>query len=131
LAAEQRPGYSGEAEAIDFAVGMLSAGHGYVDTFNNCSNGSPKAALGIAVSELGGRRSTEVIAKVDVDPVAGRFDRDRVMRSFDESLARFRIDHVPVLHPHDRDMVSIADALGPRGYRGDGRAVRLWSCRRD
>jgi D-threo-aldose 1-dehydrogenase len=109
------PGSSAEAEAVELALAMLTAGHAYVDTSNNYSDGRSEAVLGIALSHLGDHRSTQVITKVDVDPVSGRFDRDRVLRSFDESLERLGVDRVPLVHLHDPDMVSMSHALGPGG----------------
>lgn len=104
-----------ECGAIDFAELALASGHTYVDTSNNYADGRSEAVLGAAANRLGPTRSADIITKVDVDPVTGRFDRDRVLRSFDESRARLGIDTVPLLHLHDPDMLSMSEALGPGG----------------
>jgi D-threo-aldose 1-dehydrogenase len=104
-----------EAQAVRLAETALSAGHAYVDTSNNYSGGRSEEVLGIAMARLGNRCSTGVITKVDADPDTGRFDRDRVLASFEESMSRLGVDRIPLLHLHDPDMLTMAEALGPRG----------------
>lgn len=106
---------SADEDAVELALRSLTAGHSYIDTSNNYANGRSETVLGVALARLGQKCSTEVITKVDADPATGRFDRDRVMRSFEESLQRLGIDHVPLLHLHDPDMLPMAESLGPGG----------------
>jgi D-threo-aldose 1-dehydrogenase len=110
-----RPGSPGEEQAARLAEASLSAGHAYVDTSNNYADGRSEAVLGIAIARLGRRRTTDVITKVDADPQSRRFDRDRVLRSFEESTVRLGIDRVRLLHLHDPDMLTMSEALGPNG----------------
>lgn len=56
-----------------------------------------------------------MISKVDQDAATGRFDRDRVLQSFDETVARLGVDTLPLLHLHDPYAVSFDDALGAGG----------------
>ncbi|MHA7189424.1 aldo/keto reductase [Arthrobacter sp. MDT2-16] len=109
------PQSDGEAKAISLAEASLTAGHAYLDTSNNYADGRSEAVIGQAIQRLGDRLSTEVITKVDPDPISGRFDRDRVLASFEESLSRLGVDRLPLLHLHDPDMLTMAQALGRRG----------------
>ena len=110
-----RRGTDGEAQAARLAEAALGGPHAYVDTSNNYSGGRSEEVLGIAMARLGSRRSTGVITKVDADPDSGRFDRDRVLASFEESTARLGVDRIPLLHLHDPDVLTMSEALGPRG----------------
>jgi D-threo-aldose 1-dehydrogenase len=58
---------------------------------------------------------TLVMTKVDRDPETGRFDGDRVRRSFEESLDRLGVDHLPLLHLHDPHAISVDEALAADG----------------
>lgn len=106
---------SADEDAVELALRSLTAGHSYIDTSNNYVYGRSETVLGVALARLGQECSPEVITKVDADPATGRFDRDRVMRSFEESLQRLGIGHVPLLHLHDPDMLPMAESLGPGG----------------
>lgn len=108
-------GSAEERDAIRFAERVLTSGHTYVDTSNNYAAGRSEAVLGAAAIRRGAARSADIITKVDVDPITGRFDRDRVLRSFDESRARLGVDTIPLLHLHDPDMLTMSEALGPGG----------------
>lgn len=111
------PGSPEEAEVVADAVALLRSGHAYVDTSNNYSDGRSEAVIGLALREAdaGTDAATHVITKVDVDPVTGAFDRDRVLRSFEESTARLGVDRLPLLHLHDPYAVSVSEAMGPNG----------------
>lgn len=109
------PGSPEEAEVVADAVALLRSGHAYVDTSNNYSDGRSEAVIGLALREADADAATRVITKVDVDPVTGAFDRDRVLRSFEESTARLGVDRLPLLHLHDPYAVSASEAMGPNG----------------
>jgi D-threo-aldose 1-dehydrogenase len=47
--------------------------------------------------------------------VTRAFDGERVRRSYAESLARLGVDRVPLLHFHDPERISFAEATGPGG----------------
>ncbi len=115
LGRNTEPGSPEEAAAVASAVAMFASAHAYIDTSNNYSEGRSEAVLGLALAEAGGEATSRVITKVDVDPVTGAFDRDRVLRSFDESCARLGIDRVRLLHFHDPYAVSVAEAMGRGG----------------
>lgn len=113
------PGSREETAVVADAVALLRSGHAYVDTSNNYSDGRSEAVIGLALREAdtdaGTDAATRVITKVDVDPVTGAFDRDRVLRSFEESTARLGVDRLPLLHLHDPYAVSVSEAMGPNG----------------
>jgi D-threo-aldose 1-dehydrogenase len=112
---DTQKGSTEEADAVELAQLALASGFGYVDTSNNYAGGQSEAVMGIAAAQLGPQRSTGVITMVDVDPETGRFDRDRVLRSFEESRDRLGLDYFPLMHLHDPDMLTMAEALGPGG----------------
>ena len=78
------------------------------------SSGRSEAVLGIALRELGADGS-RVISKVDQDPETGVFDRDRVLRSFEETTARLGVDRLPLLHLHDPDSVTFEESISIGG----------------
>jgi D-threo-aldose 1-dehydrogenase len=104
-----------EAEAVDLARAMLTSAHAFVDTSNNYAQGRSESVLGLALSALGGGQRAGVISKVDCEPGTGVFDRERVLRSFDETAGRLGLDTLPLLHLHDPYSVTFAEAMGPGG----------------
>ncbi|MCS3443183.1 aldo/keto reductase [Microbacterium phyllosphaerae] len=114
LGRHSEPGSAEERAAVDVAIDLLTSRHGFVDTSNNYSAGRSEAVLGIALRELGADGS-RVISKVDQDPETGAFDRDRVLRSFEETTARLGVDRLPLVHLHDPYSVSFADSISTGG----------------
>lgn len=96
------------------AEAMLTGPYGAIDTSNAYAAGESESALGVAVGRLGADHRA-VITKTDAEPGTGRFDRDRVLRSYEESLARLGLDRVQLLHLHDPYSISIKEAFGPGG----------------
>jgi D-threo-aldose 1-dehydrogenase len=96
------------------AEAMLTGPYGAIDTSNAYGAGASETALGAALGRLGADRRA-VITKTDAEPGTGRFDRDRVLRSYEESLSRLGLDRVPLLHLHDPYSISIKEAFGPGG----------------
>lgn len=114
LGRRSEPGSAEERAAVEVAIDLLTSRHGFVDTSNNYSAGRSEAVLGIALRELG-LDGSRVISKVDQDPETGVFDRDRVLRSFDETTARLGVDRLPLLHLHDPYSVSFEDTISIGG----------------
>lgn len=109
------PGSPDEAAAIDVALDLLRSAHAFVDTSNNYAGGRSEAVLGLAIARIGPDAATRVISKVDLDPETTAFDRDRVLRSFDETTARLGIDRLPLLHLHDPYTVTFDEAMAAGG----------------
>jgi D-threo-aldose 1-dehydrogenase len=109
------PGSVEEAEAVAFAQRLLASTHSFLDTSNNYAGGRSEAVLGLAIARVGVDAATRVISKVDSDPDTGAFDRDRVLRSFDETTARLGVDRLPLLHLHDPYTVTFDEAMGRGG----------------
>lgn len=97
------------------ADAMLASPYRQLDTSNNYALGESERLLGGAIARRGGLPSGKVIfSKVDADPNTGRFDADRVRRSFDETRQRLGLDYLPLLHFHDPYMLEVTDAMaGP------------------
>jgi D-threo-aldose 1-dehydrogenase len=114
LGRHSEPGSAEERAAVDVAIDLLTSRHGFVDTSNNYAGGRSEAVLGIALRELG-MDGSRVISKVDQDPETGVFDRDRVLRSFEETTARLGVDRLPLLHLHDPYSVSFEDTISIGG----------------
>lgn len=110
-----KPDTPEEAEAVATAEAMLTGPFALIDTSNEYAGGRSEAVLGAAAARLGDRATARIVTKVDRDPHTGAFDRDRVMRSFEESLARLRLDRVPVLHLHDPYSITFAEATAKGG----------------
>ena len=115
LGRNTEPGSPEEEAAVAIAVDLLSSSHGFADTSNNYSGGRSEAILGLAIARIGPDAATRVISKVDADPETGAFDRERVLRSFDETTTRLGVDRLPLLHLHDPYTVTFEEAMGPGG----------------
>jgi D-threo-aldose 1-dehydrogenase len=109
------PGSPEEEQAIVTAIDLLTSHHGFVDTSNNYAGGRSEAVLGLAIARIGAAAGEKVISKVDCDPDTGTFDRDRVLRSFDETAARLGVERLPLLHLHDPYTVTFDEAMAPQG----------------
>ena len=95
------------------ARALLTGPYAAVDTSNAYAGGRSESALGAAIAELDAHRT--VITKTDAEPGTGRFDRDRVLASFEESLTRLGLDRIPLLHLHDPYSITVEEAFGPGG----------------
>ncbi|MFB7892726.1 aldo/keto reductase [Microbacterium sp. NPDC056044] len=109
------PGSPEEQAAVAFAEQLFESTHAFIDTSNNYAGGRSEAVLGLALARKGTDAATRVISKVDCDPETGAFDRDRVLRSFDETTARLGVDRLPLLHLHDPYTVTFDEAVGRGG----------------
>lgn len=115
LGKDTEPGSAEEDAAVAVALDLLQSTHAFVDTSNNYSRGRSEAVLGLAIARLGAEAGSRVISKVDCDPETGAFDRDRVLRSFEETTTRLGVDRVPLLHLHDPYTVTFDEAMGRGG----------------
>ena len=109
------PGSAEEESAVEFAQRLFESSHAFLDTSNNYAGGRSEAVLGLAMARIGADAVTRVISKVDCEPGSGVFDRDRVLRSFDETTARLGVDRLPLLHLHDPYTVTFDEAMGRSG----------------
>ncbi|WP_127819650.1 aldo/keto reductase [Microbacterium sp. CPCC 204701] len=115
LGRDTAPGSPEEEAAVAIAIDLLSSSHRFVDTSNEYAAGRSEAVLGRAIAHLGEDAATRVISKVDCEPGTGVFDRDRVLRSFDETTARLGVERLPLLHLHDPYTVTFEEAMAPGG----------------
>ncbi|MDT0180567.1 aldo/keto reductase [Microbacterium sp. ARD31] len=109
------PGSREEAAAVATAIALFDSGHAFLDTSNNYAGGRSEAVISRAIAERGGDSADRVITKVDSDGETGVFDRDRVLRSYEESLSRLGVDRVALLHLHDPFTISFDEAAAPGG----------------
>lgn len=111
-------GSGDEGAAIDTALALLRSEH-VIDTSNIYSGGASERVLGRALSTLAPEErapaASRILTKVDRDPETGRFDADRVRQSVEESLGRLGVDQVTLLHLHDPYVLTVREALAPRG----------------
>lgn len=108
-------GTAGRKVAVDLAVAMLESRHALLDTANEYDGGRSEEVIGIALRHAGVTGPVPVVTKVDRDLDTGVFDRDRVLRSYDESLAQLGVDRVSLLHLHDPFTITFAEASAPDG----------------
>lgn len=113
-----------ETSAVAHARAFLTGPFALVDTSNEYAGGRSEQVLGLALAELGSSATARVVTKVDRDPETGEFGRDRVLRSYEESLERLGVDRVDVLHLHDPYSITFAEATGPRGALAGMRELR-------
>ncbi|GAA4775244.1 aldo/keto reductase [Microbacterium gilvum] len=103
------------ADPLELAEAMLASPFAVVDTSNNYADGASESALGAALRARGGVTAGHaVVTKADVG-ADGRFDRDRVWRSFEESTAKLGLERLPLLHLHDPWAVTFEEATAPGG----------------
>ncbi|MEV4349073.1 aldo/keto reductase [Actinoplanes sp. NPDC049596] len=89
----------------------------FIDTSNGYGDdGAAERRIGEALRRRGGLPSGTVLAtKVDPDPRTGDFSGTRVRQSLTESLDRLGLDHIDLLHLHDPERISFAEATAPGG----------------
>lgn len=104
-----------DADAVALGTAMLHGPYALVDTSNEYAGGRSEAVLGRALATGGAAPGRSVITKTDREPGTGRFDRDRVRRSFEESCTRLGVDRIGLLHLHDPYSVTFEEATGPGG----------------
>jgi len=97
------------------AMAILRGPFPLVDTSNAYSGGRSEQILGRALARLGDVPTSGIVTKVDRDPMTGALDRDRVLRSFEESLSRLGLERVGILHLHDPYTITLAEAAAPGG----------------
>jgi len=98
------------------AESLLASGFRQLDTSNNYAGGRSEALLGEAIAAAGGLPAGKVIfSKADQDPSTGKFDGDRVRRSFDESTERLGLETLPLYQLHDPYSISISEGMAPGG----------------
>ena len=113
----QQFGYETPAErGIATVRAAIGSGINFLDTANIYGAGESERRIGAAVSEIGGVPEGFVIAtKVDRDDASGDFSGTRMRRSAEESLERLGLDRFPLLHLHDPEHISFAEAMAPGG----------------
>ncbi|ROU03416.1 aldo/keto reductase [Histidinibacterium lentulum] len=106
-----------ETRAAETLAAIFDGPATLLDTSNAYGFGRSEERIGAALRERGGLPEGFVLStKLDRDMETGRFDGDRALRSFKESLARLGLDRVPLLHLHDpeygRDLSEITGKGG-------------------
>lgn len=109
------PGNADEADAVALASAMLHGPFALIDTANEYAHGRSEAVLGTALATRGAAAGRSIVSKVDRDLDTGVFDRDRVLRSFEESCTRLGIERIGLLHLHDPYVVSFDEAMSSDG----------------
>jgi D-threo-aldose 1-dehydrogenase len=96
--------------AFDSPINFIDTSNGYGE------DGTAERRIGAAIRRAGGLPPHVVLAtKVDPDPKTGAFSGDRVRASLEESMDRLGVDHIPLLHLHDPERISLAEGLGAGG----------------
>ena len=107
-----------EQRAVDTVNAVLDSGViTFIDTSNGYgTDGSAEKRIGLALRGRGGLPAGAVLAtKVDPDPRTGDFSGERVRKSLEESLERLGLPRVQLLHLHDPERISFAEATAPGG----------------
>ncbi|RVX45790.1 D-threo-aldose 1-dehydrogenase [Nonomuraea polychroma] len=110
-----QPDGSPAPESVKLARTLLSAPYAVIDTSNNYAQGRSETALGQALAAYGLPAGRTIVSKTDADPETGRFDRDRVWRSFEETAARLGLERLPLLHLHDPYTITVEEAFARGG----------------
>ncbi|TMR25049.1 aldo/keto reductase [Nonomuraea turkmeniaca] len=110
-----QPNGSPAPESVELARTLLSSPYAVIDTSNAYAQGRSEAALGQAIGAFGLPAGRHIVSKADADPETGRFDRDRVWRSFEETTARLGLETLPLLHLHDPYTITVEEAFARGG----------------
>jgi D-threo-aldose 1-dehydrogenase len=109
-------GSADETMAIETATALFTGPFARIDTSNVYAEGRSEEVLGEARRQLADPDAgASIITKVDADPISGALDRDRVLRSYEESVRRLGVDRVPLLHLHDPYTITFEEASAPGG----------------
>lgn len=103
-----------EAQAVETVLAAFASPLNFYDTAADYSDGEAERRIGVAIARSGGVPGGWVLG-TKVDPVDGRFDGAAVRRSVEGSLDRLGVDAVPLLHLHDPERISFADAMADDG----------------
>jgi D-threo-aldose 1-dehydrogenase len=89
----------------------------FIDTSNGYGeDGTAERRIGTVLRSRGGLPPGTVLAtKVDPDPKTGDFSGVRVRQSLVESMERLGLDHIDLLHLHDPERITFAEATAPGG----------------
>jgi len=100
------------------------AGHGngetspfnFLDTAASYGDGESERRIGIVLRELGGLPNGFVLAtKADRDLRTGVFTGAQMRRSVERSLRLLGLDQLQLVHLHDPEHISFAEAMQPGG----------------
>jgi len=120
-----RVGSAEEDAAVETARALLTGPFARIDTANSYAGGRSEELLGMARRKLGDlARAARIVTKVDADPGTGALDRERVLRSYEESLTRLGVDRIELLHLHDPYTISFREAEGSAGAIAGMRELR-------
>jgi D-threo-aldose 1-dehydrogenase len=107
---EERAVATIEAALDNPAVNFIDTSNGYGE------DGSAERRVGTALRGRGGLPTGMVLAtKVDPDPRTGEFSGPRVRASLEESLQRLGLDQIQLLHLHDPERITFAEATAAGG----------------
>jgi D-threo-aldose 1-dehydrogenase len=107
-----------EQRAVATIDAVLDSGSvNFLDTSNGYgADGSAERRIGVALRNRHGLPAGTVLAtKVDPDPLTGDFSGKRVRASLAESMRRLGVDHIQLLHLHDPERITFAEATAPGG----------------
>lgn len=108
-------GYETPADqAVATVLAAFASPLNLYDTSADYSAGEAERRIGTALARVGGLPSGWVL-ETKVDPVDGRFDGAAVRRSVEGSLERLGVDSLQLLHFHDPERISFAEAMAPGG----------------
>jgi D-threo-aldose 1-dehydrogenase len=103
-----------EDQAVETVLAAFASPLNFYDTSADYSDGEAERRIGKAIARIGGLPDGWVL-QTKVDPVDGRFDGEAVRRSVEASLERLGVDRLQLLHVHDPERISFADAMAPDG----------------
>jgi len=105
-----------EERAQDTLASALAGPLTVLDTGNNYGDGGSEERIGRALARLGGLPANYVlVTKADPLPGSADFSGDRVRASVEESLLRLGVDRLQLVHLHDPERITFAEAMAPKG----------------
>lgn len=112
-------GYEVDTERAQATLLAAFAGPiNFLDTSNGYGGGESERRIGSALHKLGGLPDGYVLA-TKVDPIDDAehpdFSGERALRSVEESLDRFGLEHLQLVYLHDPERISFDEAMADDG----------------
>src|ERR687883_782810 len=105
-----------EAQALETLRTAFASPINFLDTAAAYGDGESERRIGVVLRELGGLPPGYVLAtKADRDLQTGDFSGEQIKRSVERSLRLLGLDRLQLVHLHDPEHTTFAQAMAPGG----------------
>jgi D-threo-aldose 1-dehydrogenase len=105
-----------EGRAIETVQAVLNSPINFLDTAASYGDGEGERRMGLAITQCGGLPPGYVLeTKADRDLKTGDFSGDQMRRSVERSLRLLNVDKLQLVHLHDPEHTTFAQAMAKDG----------------